>query len=144
MSVHQIIYMSVSSAPFSDSALAQLLDVARSNNAKKNISGFLVYHKGSFIQVLEGQKDAVKATFNHINLDPRHADVQVLFEGTVEERTFEHWSMGYEPTGGLGDIPEGFHPFLKSGLAQNDETPSMARRALLAFKDGRWRANAAA
>ena len=144
MSVYQIIYISAATEPFEDEAITELLKLARTNNGKRDISGLLVFHEGSFIQVLEGAKGAVKATFAKICSDPRHRDVQVLWEGPVEERSFESWSMGYKPTRSINDVPEGFHPFLMSGFRRNDDTPDMARKALLAFREGRWRAKPAA
>ncbi len=144
MSVYQIIYISAACEPFDEVSIAELLQLARTNNAQRDISGLLVFHEGSFIQVLEGAKSAVKDTFAKIGTDPRHRDVQVLWEGPVEERSFESWSMGYKPTRSIKDVPEGFHPFLVSGFRHNDETPDMARKALLAFREGRWRANPAA
>ena len=142
--MHQIIYMSAATEPFSDDALAELLDVARTRNAEKNISGMLLYHEGSFIQVLEGPERAVTQTYQIVSKDPRHSDVQVLFQGEIEERSFGEWSMGYVPARNIRDVPEGFHPFLVSGFRRNDDTPSMARKAMLAFKGGRWRSSIAA
>ena len=144
MAIYQIIYISAGSVVFTEDALKELLAKARANNEAKGLSGLLLYHEGSFIQVLEGERAAVRATYVRINQDSRHSEVQVLFEGDVEERTFEGWSMGYVPANGLQDLPEGFHPFLVTGFRTQPDTPSMARKAMAAFKKGRWRAHIAA
>ena len=48
--------------------------------------------------------------------------------------------MGYKRTDDLDEIPEGFHHFLQSGYRrQTDADNEAARRALVAFKEGRWR-----
>lgn len=139
MSVYQIVYISAEVAPFSDEDLKDLLTIARANNSAIDVSGMLVYHQGSFIQVLEGERAAVESVFAKIEQDNRHSNTTVLLKGDIEERAFESWAMGYLPSRSLSDIPEGFHPFLKNGFRQDDDTENAARKALLAFKDGRWR-----
>ena len=46
--------------------LKAILSAARTNNSKKDISGMLVYHAGSFLQVLEGPEDTVTELFGKI------------------------------------------------------------------------------
>ncbi|MCP5184227.1 MAG: BLUF domain-containing protein [Pseudomonadales bacterium] len=144
MTVYQLIYISATSEHYDDERLRTLLGVARAKNQPRNVTGFLVYHEGSFMQVLEGPRDQVTATFAQICRDPRHQDVTVLFEGEVEERSFDEWSMGFLPARRLADVPEGFHPFLTVGFHPDEESATTARRALTAFRDGRWRAALAA
>lgn len=49
-----------------------------------------------FVQLLEGEKEAVLNTFNKISLDQRHGELTVLLEGTSEKRIFSNWSMGFK------------------------------------------------
>ena len=140
MSVYQIVYISAATIPFSDDDLKELLVVSRANNSSLGVSGMLVFHKGSFIQVLEGEHSAVESVLEKIEKDDRHSKVVVLLKGETAERTFESWAMGFLPSESLSDIPEGFHPFLKSGFQKTGDTEDAARNALLAFKEGRWRA----
>ncbi len=142
MSVYQMVYISAQTVEFDDASLRELLAVARKNNQAAGISGMLLYHEGSFIQVLEGDREDVERLFNKIGLDGRHANTTVIFKGHAEERTFEEWGMGFLSVKALGDIPDGFHPFLRSGFVGDGatDTESAVRGALLAFKEGRWRA----
>jgi len=140
MSIRQLVYISAATVPFDDDDLRDLLVKARANNERQNISGMLVYHDGAFIQVLEGEGHAVDALYEKIDLDKRHVNAIVLLRNDVSERTFEAWSMGYLPSKSLSDIPDGFHAFLKTGFKHNHDTDDAVRRALLAFKEGRWRA----
>lgn len=138
--MYQLVYISAACVEFDDEALEQLLSGARENNAILGVSGMLLFHEGSFIQVLEGPQTVVEALFEKIEQDPRHEHTEVLFRGDTDEACFEDWSMGYVRTPKLTDVPEGFHPFLTSGFRRNvDENRQIARKALLAFKGGRWR-----
>lgn len=137
--VYQLVYVSAATVPFSDEELEELLAVARANNAASDISGMLLYHDGSFMQVLEGEESVVESVYEKIELDDRHSNATVLVKGPVEDRTFRSWSMGYLPSTTLADLPKGFHPFLKRGFRRTSDTENAARKALLAFKEGRWR-----
>ncbi len=140
MALRQLVYISKEVESFDEDGLCKLLDGARINNSDLDVSGLLIYHEGSFIQALEGQPAVVEKLFEKIETDPRHENTRVLYRGDIEERSFENWSMGYKRASSLDDIPEGFHPFLSSGFkrAANDE--DVARKALMAFKEGRFRA----
>lgn len=142
MSVHRLVYVSAATTEFSDAELRELLSVARSNNSARGVTGMLLYHQGSFIQVLEGAQPEVESIYAKIEQDPRHENSTILLKGDADERTFEGWAMGYVPTKSKADIPEGFHPFLKSGFRKSYDTEDAVRKTLLAFKAGRWRKTA--
>ena len=138
--VYQLVYISRATGEMNDQQLGEILSIARSKNATVDVSGMLLYQSGSFIQVLEGDEADVDRIFAKIEGDSRHSDAQVLLRGHVEERAFDGWSMGYLSGTQLSDIPEGFHPFLRSGFRRKTEQDEMAaRKALEAFKEGRWR-----
>ena len=139
--IYQLVYVSRACTEMDTDTLDELLRLARLNNSKRDITGMLLYHDGSFIQVLEGEKSAVEKLFAAISDDPRHENANVVLRTEVEDRTFDQWSMGYKRASTLDDVPEGFHFFLQSGRApQSDAGQEAAKKALLAFKEGRWRA----
>ena len=139
--VYQLVYVSRAVTDMDTEMLDEILGSARKNNGAQNITGMLLHHDGSFIQVLEGERSAVEALFEKIGDDPRHEQTNVVLRTEVEERAFEQWSMGYRRTTDLSEVPEGFHHFLQSGYRrQTDADDDAARKALLAFRDGRWRA----
>ena len=63
--------------------LGLLFSEARSNNKQKGITGALLLSEDWFVQVLEGDEDAVRALFTSIEKDPRHDSVSVLETGMV-------------------------------------------------------------
>ena len=73
----------------------QILETARARNAEVGVTGALLFNGTSFVQVLEGTREAVEETFERIQLDPRHADVVLLDMKPVEARNFRTWSMAH-------------------------------------------------
>jgi hypothetical protein len=137
--IHQLVYISAAEHAFTELELEQLLAKARENNTSLDISGMLLFHEGSFIQALEGDKEKVNQLYNKIAKDDRHTETRVLYRGDQEERNFDSWSMGfYRSNQSSAENLEGFHEFLKSGF-RNNEDDSRARKALLQFREGSWR-----
>ena len=92
---YQLIYSSESSTPMQMDDLEEILEHARISNAKKGITGALVYVEGVFLQILEGDKVSVKNLMNKILQDVRHETVTVFREGDVPSATFLDWRMAY-------------------------------------------------
>jgi hypothetical protein len=55
-----------------------------------------VYHKGLFIQYLEGEQNVVLELYSRIENDLRHKDVSLLSSSHIYSREFKNWSMGYK------------------------------------------------
>jgi len=107
--MHQIVYASTAVEDFSDADLKKLLLGARMRNKGLGVSGMLVFHDGTFLQALEGEKQAVNEIFASILADKRHRDIFVLHRGPgPEQRVFGDWSMGFADFNGAADILKGF------------------------------------
>jgi hypothetical protein len=85
--------------------LGQLFSEARSNNKRQGITGALLLSEDWFVQVLEGEEDAVRALFSHIERDARHDSVTVLETGRAPARLFARWAMAKVAEHGEPDIP---------------------------------------
>jgi len=92
---YQIIYSSESATPMQEDELQEILEQARSSNAKKGIAGALIYVDGVFLQVLEGEMQAVQDLMAKIAKDFRHETVTVLRQGSIERAAFSGWDMAY-------------------------------------------------
>lgn len=132
-----LIYISIATRPFSTEELVDLLEHARKNNLRANITGMLLYKNGNFMQVLEGEEKAVRALSAKIARDPRHHKMMTLLEGETQEREFPEWSMGFNNL----EMPEaaehpGFSEFMNTDLADDAFTinPTRAQRLLRIFK----------
>lgn len=75
--------------------VAAILEASRRNNAKRHVTGALLYSGGYFCQILEGPQSEIKATFDQIELDDRHEDVEILFFDPAPVRAFGIWSMAH-------------------------------------------------
>jgi len=94
--LEQLIYISAATHLMSNQDLTALLIQSRRSNSQMGVSGMLVYSEGSFIQVLEGTKEAIESTFARIQRDSRHHHCQVLLHQPITERLFDGWYMGFE------------------------------------------------
>lgn len=82
-----------------DEALRAILAKSIQNNRLVDVTGFLVVGEGRFLQLLEGPADSVRATYDRIARDPRHADLAVIASGPVDRRLFRDWNMGQHRLG---------------------------------------------
>lgn len=137
-SMHQVIYSSAATAPFSERDLATLLLRARLNNERLDITGLLLYHEGSFLQVIEGDEAPLESLFLTISGDKRHNRIVKLLAREVEERHFAGWKMGFVSMSSLAHTLPGFSDFLRH-RGELDAEADAANRVLSAFRDGRFR-----
>jgi len=140
--VKQIIYTSAATRPFSEDDLKQLLEAARARNSANGLTGMLLFHTGSFLQVLEGDDLLVDRVFSSIASDPNHTSINVLEDHPIQSRDFKDWSMGFVDAGGSGSEPAGLLNYvqLQPLLTLDDST---ARKYLCFFHLGLRRSSAA-
>jgi hypothetical protein len=86
--------LSSSTGPDGLKALMNILACANRRNRQDGVTGVLAFDEHTFIQVLEGEREAVWAIFLKILGDERHADVTLVEFRETSERMFENWSMG--------------------------------------------------
>jgi hypothetical protein len=96
----QLGYVSTATGQMLREDLLALLTVARRVNREHHVSGLLLFDGAHFLQVLEGEEEAVREVFNRIAQDARHADLDILFEEQVSEPQYEGWSMGFQALDG--------------------------------------------
>jgi len=88
--------MSTSVNLMSDAELKILLRQSQQNNTVSKLSGMLLYCEGTFVQVLEGDREHLHNTYVKIVGDPRHKGIIRLAGGEIAERIFPHWTMGFK------------------------------------------------
>lgn len=136
----QMIYASAATVDFSTEDLKKLLATARRNNESLGVSGMLVYHEGSFLQILEGEEASVMALYRIIEKDERHNDVKLLLRSEIDERSFGEWKMGfYDSTQSSTHHEKGFVDFFRKGQNVEEGDGDRARAVLLQFRKGAWR-----
>jgi hypothetical protein len=73
--------------------IEELVATASRNNRRLGITGALLYIENSFVQVLEGEDAPITRLLAAIESDPRHNNMRILSDRTVDFRNFEEWSM---------------------------------------------------
>ena len=92
-----VLYFSTSLIPsdVKTEVMRSIVLVAQSRNASLGITGALIATDVHFVQLLEGDPDAIAEVMVSISRDPRHTDVQVIQDCAIERRRFPKWSMAY-------------------------------------------------
>ena len=138
MPLYQLIYTSGATRELKDIELARLLLAARSANAARDVSGILLYDAGSFVQVLEGEREVVDALYDRIKQDPRHMRVRTLLHRTVERRQFRGWSMGFVDVSQIAGGLPGYSDFLAAHRLAAPADP-LVMNVLNNFSEGQFR-----
>ena len=91
--LRQVVYISSATQHFSPEALEELLARARANNERNGITGILLYHDLSFLQIIEGTRDDVERLLVRIKRDPSHSSMRIVQDESIPERDFKSWAM---------------------------------------------------
>jgi diguanylate cyclase (GGDEF)-like protein/PAS domain S-box-containing protein len=91
--LHTLLYVCKARQAMTAQELETLREQAASSNRAAGISGCLLYRDGCFMQLLEGQRDRVRALYDQIRRDSRITDCQLVLESHIEARTFHDWGM---------------------------------------------------
>jgi len=91
----RLIYASQTAEALSPTIVESIVQQARPANQRRHLSGMLLFDSQRFLQVLEGERDAVSEVFCRIAKDTRHRHVVLLEAQSVPERHFAAWSMGF-------------------------------------------------
>lgn len=82
-----------------------IVAVARRKNSALGITGGLIWTGQAFAQVLEGEAAVVDALMATIAADPRHTDVRIVSQVTVDRRAVPDWSMAYSGRASYVSLP---------------------------------------
>lgn len=91
----QLVYTSRALQRFTASDILRLAEAAQKHNEELGVTGILLYGGGRFLQLLEGEAQAVESLYHDsITKDPRHGDCTVLLKEETSVRLFPRWGMG--------------------------------------------------
>jgi hypothetical protein len=136
--MQELIYASAARSLLDPLQLGKILEVSRRNNARLGVTGILLYHEGSFFQVLEGEPDTLSALYARIQQDPRHRNLVELRSSVVERPSFGAWSMGFVSLDPmlLRALP-GRHALSSNGTLERE--PAAILSLLDQFREGQFR-----
>lgn len=104
--IFQLIYISTARAGATASDCLAILRSARARNRAAGVTGMLLFNSKRFLQVLEGEEGAVRAAYERIATDPRHAALVILSEKRLAAREFGAWDMAYDDGSTGSDLRE--------------------------------------
>lgn len=91
--MHRLIYKSESTVAMNWHTVGRILASSTRNNDRAGLTGTLLVGKRHFLQVLEGDADAVSETFERIVHDKRHHKIRLISFQVVDTRMFDQWEM---------------------------------------------------
>lgn len=92
--LHEILYCSVLADDQPPTVVGQIVAQARARNAARGITGLLVFDGMRFCQHIEGPRDAVLKLMSAMEMDVRHADLRVVYDGALLQRRYHRFDMG--------------------------------------------------
>ncbi len=118
----RIIYCSQATDDVTPDELITLLELARHKNEQVGLTGMLLYSSQSFLQVLEGEPEALADVYVRIAADPRHTHLRLLMDAEIPMRLFPDWTMGFEHVDDedLAEDLDGFTPATEYPLVNPD------------------------
>ena len=92
----RLLYASRSVSEIDDALLNAIMERSGRFNTEFGITGILCScaQSRTFLQALEGGREAVNALYGNIARDPRHREVTLLDYAEITERRFSSWRMG--------------------------------------------------
>jgi hypothetical protein len=79
-----------------ESELDKIHKTSEKFNTDNNITGYLFYMDGYFIQYIEGSQENIEKLYLKISLDDRHSDITLLSHLKITEREFQNWTKLYK------------------------------------------------
>ena len=118
----RLIYCSQATDDIAPHELVTLLEGSARNNEAAGLSGMLLYSSQSFLQVLEGEREALEVTYARITADARHTNLRLLLDAEVAAPLFPDWTMGFEHVDDedLAEELDGFTPATQYPLVNPD------------------------
>lgn len=134
-----LVYVSSATHAMNEEELLYLLEQSRNRNKRQNVTGMLLYCKGNFFQILEGEANDVEEIYDAIVNDERNKGNILIIKENINERTFPDWSMGFKHLPNENRSPiEGFTEFLDREMepAEFTNKPDEIIALLKQFKEG--------
>lgn len=144
--LHRLIYYSYFADSFpetntgQDAEIGKIVEVSIRHNGRDHLTGLLLAHQASFLQVLEGPLGPLMACFERIKSDSRHRNVKLVGVVAAPQRQFPDWTMCARRLGPTDDAIIATLN-LKGRFVPDQLTMTTALNLLLAVKAIQTRAN---
>lgn len=124
-SLLRVLYVATARKPFAREELVTLLERARANNEREDITGLLLYRDSLFLQALEGPPAAIRALLNRIRDDNRIFPLDLIDESETPVRLLPDWRMAFRNLDDPGVAAHpGFSDFMNASRTEAKNLPS--------------------
>lgn len=89
----EITYTSEAASSMAPDDIFNIIETSARNNLQDDLTGFLIFSKGRFFQLIEGPESSIDALFARLSNDPRHENVFILTRKEIKQRSFPKWQM---------------------------------------------------
>ncbi len=117
--ISTVTYCSRAVLAMSELDLHRLARSAQRRNDMEGVTGVMLYDHGWIYQHLEGPPEGLQRIWASISADRRHAAIDVLNSGPVDQRHFENWDLRLKVRGAQAGLRKG---------AIADEPPELIAR----------------
>jgi hypothetical protein len=93
--LHRLIYLSSAVGVLRADELDRILLRSKASNSGAGITGLLLFHEGSFLQMIEGPAAGVASLMQKIRRDRRHSGIIMLQSESCAERIFPDSPLHY-------------------------------------------------
>lgn len=97
--LQRAIYVSdaVGTTGVSTLSIALILGASDVNNRRDHLTGVLMFHRGQFMQVVEGARTDLDRLIRRLAADGRHTNLRFLTDGPAKDRRFGVQAMAQIP-----------------------------------------------
>ncbi|MGJ7510607.1 BLUF domain-containing protein [Variovorax sp. GT1P44] len=106
MHLREILYSSLLAPHQPTAVVGQFVTRARLRNAENGITGLLVFDGMRFCQHFEGPAEQVAALMRLLEADRRHEEVNVLYEGPLQQRRYQRFELGFAEVDDHDDLAD--------------------------------------
>jgi hypothetical protein len=97
VNLRSITYTSLARLDLDAADLQAIHATAQRENARRNITGLLIFNGTHFLQIIEGEPEPLAQLVENLRRDPRHRGLEVRHDTPIDERSFPDWSMELGP-----------------------------------------------
>lgn len=88
-----LLYESQATAAFGPDDLFSIVEHSARNNARDELTGFLLYGNNRFLQYVEGEAAALDRLVDRLERDRRHSSIRIFHRCQIAQRAFPRWRM---------------------------------------------------
>lgn len=91
--MQHILYFSQARSGLDSGEVFRIIETSARNNPAREVTGFLAFAHGLFLQLVEGPAQALDELLEVLKGDPRHHGLEIMERGPVAARSFPGWRM---------------------------------------------------